>query len=708
MDLFVEIFPIESGIVPPLVAYQLQVVPDTTASQRNRLGSKVAQRLRKAFEGEWLWSDDRLITDTARAAIELTITADILREEQPAVFGCLQSIEPDVSWQPTPQAVAQFVIRTRLRELTPTMQVALDKLNTRIRNARTERDFRLRGWSINGQPAVSISILSRLIYDQNVQQFTGMERDPHVVSEKLNGLGVVDVSSGERGEIVQVLGTMAEHRQRLLELAPDDHLRQMLTNALDGEWVIAAQFGRYEYHFLASSLQLIIRQAQMGRFQVDSRQALQALQMKPSVRASQVKAISDVTKEAGILSNAYNTRATPDLFFSADFEMNLRYSQNRVRPYKAESLRFDFTQCGIYKMRDRFKDTPVKICVVNTLPFKLEDFIEAMQRLLDKQFKFSIEVLRERQVRVVSRPNLESAVKVVEKENPDIILAFIPDSEAGDEEEDSDSDATATHIKSLTLGRGIPTHVIYESTLNDPDAMPFIIMNILGKTGNAPFVLAEPLEYADFVVGLDVARSTRKSTGETTLTAIARIYKANGEFLWYTVQSLTQQDDVLPYVLLRDLFPQRKFAKKRVIIHHDGAFDDDLLSALMTWAQAIGATFYPVEIVRFGSPRIYAIDNGVVQPPWGSAFKLSDTEALLISSLPQEDITPQPLHIRTVGSPPLEIEKALRGVLVWSVLAYTEHLPKLPVTVMNTGQLAYWLEKGGTFGSSEGDVPFWL
>lgn len=708
MDLFVEIFPVEPGAVPPLTAYQIRLDASLSDPQRGRLGSRLAQRLRKAFGGEWLWSDNRLLTDTGRSDIELMITADILRAEQPGIFGVLLGIETDAAWRPPPATTAQFIIRTRLRDLSPIMQAALDKLNTRLRNARTERGFKFRAWDVKGQPAVSVSILSRLIYDQNVQQFAGMERDPAAVGDKLTGLAVLDTSSGERGEITQVLGPLADHRARLLQLAQDETLRQTIQNALDGEWVIAAQFGKNEYHFLASSLQLIVRQAELSRFAVDSRQALQALQMKPAVRASQVKAVSDVAKEAGILANAYNSRTTPDVFFSADFEMNLRFGKNRVRPYQAGSLRFDFMQCGVYKMRDRFKNAPVKICVVNTLPFKLEDFVEAMRRQLDRNFHFVVQIIRERQVRVVSRPNLESAVRVVEKENPDIILAFFPDTATADDDEDSDTDATATYIKSLTLGRGIPTHVIHESTLNDPDAMPFIIMNILGKTGNAPFVLAEPLEHADFVVGLDVVRNTRKTTGETILTAITRIYKADGEFLRYIVRSLTMQGESLPYVLMRDLFPQREFSKKRVIVHHDGEYATDLLEALAGWGKAIGATFYPVEIVRFGSPRIYAIQNGIVQPPWGSAFKLSSTEALLISSLPQDDITPQPLHIRAVGSTPLPIEKALRGVLVWSVLAYAERLPKLPVTVMNTQQFAYWLDKGGTFGSDEGDVPFWL
>ncbi|NJL58193.1 hypothetical protein HC928_26060 [bacterium] len=128
------------------------------------------------------------------------------------------------------------------------------------------------------------------------------------------------------------------------------------------------------------------------------------------------------------------------------------------------------------------------------------------------------------------------------------------------------------------------------------------------------------------------------------------------------------------------------------MLHHDGELAPDLLAALSGWKKAIGAVFYPVEIDRFGSPRLYGMEGkAIVQPPWGSAFKLSEAEALLVSSVPQADITPQPLHVRTVdaGSGALQIDRALRSVLVWSLLNYEVGGPaKLPVTVNNADDLA--------------------
>ncbi|MDX1995616.1 MAG: hypothetical protein SF029_24745 [bacterium] len=690
-DLFVEIFPVAQENVPPLAGYRLHT--DLSGAALNKAGGRLATRFRKAYPGAWLWLDGHIVTDSPRTGVELLITLDILKGEQPQTYEPIIGIEEDPAWQPSPAVLGEFVNRTSLKALDDAIQAALDKAGKAEkppRHTQMEREHRTRLWQIRNAPAVSISIASRMLYEPTLQAYIGGETDD--LNDKLSGLYVKERESGARGEIVSV------------NVEPD------------GVWRVTVRSGSDEADFPADALQLVVRLPDVARFEIDPKQALIALQMKPATRAYYVKAASDVAKEAGVLANAYNSRTAPDLFFSADFEMNLRFNQNRVRRYRAETLPEDFTKCGAYRLRPAFQQAPLRVSVVNTLPTKLEDFVEAMQRHLARYFDFRIEIIRERQVRVVNPSNIASAVRAVEKDNPDIILAFLPDAAQKDDDDDHETAADA-YLRSLTLGRALPIHVIEQATLDDPDAMGSIILGILGKTGNAPFVLAEPLEGVDYVIGLALVREVKKAAkrsqpDEIRLTAIARVYRSDGEFVRYIVRELTLQDESLPYVLMRDLFPQRDFARKRVVVHHDGDLPDDLLQALTGWAQAISAKFYPVEIDRFGSPRLYGTVNGkVCQPPWGSAFKLSATEALLVSSVPKADVTPQPLHVRTLdaGSGALGIEMALRAVLVWSLLNYSVDGPsKLPVTVNNADDLAYWLRKGGTFGASEGEVPFWL
>lgn len=724
-DLFVEIFPVEPAALPALVAYRLHASPDLPAASLDRLGGLLAARLRRSLPGSWQWAGGHLIVEAGHEAVELAITLDMLKADQAQPFADLLDLEPVPGWQPAAAVLAGHVVRFRLRDLLGEMQAEIDRMVTRIRNASTQREVRLLPWDVAGEPAVSLSIISRLIYYQDAQFYAGKATTAKDATDRLDGLWAVNTLNGQRGEISGVLGRVHTCRDSLLEQYSDPLTQDILRHAPDDDQVVRLRVDGDEQLSIASALRLVVRVQYLNRFDVNPRQAIQALQMKPSLRAQIVRAASDIAKKAGLLANAYNSRETPQRFIQATaksvtadpdaaqttgFEINLRFGGGRIRAYNPDSLPYDFTHCGVYRLRPHFQTQPIRVCVVNTLTFRIEDFIEALNRQLERHFDFAIEVVRERQVRVLARSNLESAVRVVEKENPDIILAFFPDELDINEDEDSGEEATAAYIQSLTLGRGLPTHIIFQATLDDPEAMPSIIMAILGKTGSAPFVLAEPLP-TDFVVGLDAVRQQRASSAETRLTAISRVYKADGEFLRYALRELTLTDDTPPYVLARDLFPQREFAGKRVVIHHNGPFDAGLLAALARWFQAIGATLWPVEITSAGTPRLYGIDKGVVQPPWGSAFAFGPREALLVSAIPREDVTPQPLRVRVLdqGGPPLDIAEAVRGVLVWSLLAYgAERLPRLPVTVIRADSIAYWLRRGGAFGAEQGEVPFWL
>ncbi len=720
LDLFVEIFPISSDALPPLTAFRVEVLPDVPPEHLRRLGNRIATYFRGAFGGIWRFLDGVVLTDSPRNIVEMDISLDLAIQQQPVRFDGLTGIGEAPDWSPTPQSIAELVIREKLRELNDEIKATLKKSEINLRNVHVERDHRVTAHIVAGDPALALSIASRLIYFQDVQTFSGNERNLKTLNDRLSGLWASDKTSRTRGEIISVSGTVAQFRSDLLDNATNPRMEQFIRDADDTEWVINLRVGSNSREVVARALDLIVRVPELSRFDVDADQAIKVLQMPPKIRAGLVAAISNIAKNAGLLQNAFNSRVTPDRFFSADFEKNVRYgtkastrgARSSVIAYKPDTLAEDFTRRGPYFIHEDMYDSPIRVCVVNTLTLKLEDFVEALQRYLTRNLDFGIDVVRERRVRVVSRANLESAVRVVEKEDPDIILAFFPDDASFEEDDDSDEDATATYVKSLTLGHALPTHVIYESTLNDPDSMAQIVLGILGKTGNIPFVLAEPLEKTDFVVGLALVRNTRKTTDETRLTAIARVYGADGRFVRYSVREIVTQDTAPPYVLVRDLFPQKEFSGKRIVIHHDGPLPPDLLQALTVWAQAINATFFPVEIMRFGAPRLYGLGKtGITKPAWGNAFKISDKEALLVSSVPETDVTPQPLHIRTggIGASSLPIEDALRSVLVWTLLTYVPGKPaKLPVTILNTDQLAYWLEKGNQFITPQGVVPFWL
>jgi hypothetical protein len=189
-DLFVEIFPLEPDAAATLAAYRLQLEGDLEPGGRNRLGQRLARRLQRTFPGMWLWIEERIITDSERNPVELMITLDILRTERPATYAPLREITLDPDWQPSPRALADASLRGRLRdpELAAAMQAALDQQKTTIHNAQVQREYRLRAWTVADQPAISISIASRLLYHQTVHQYIRLESDRAALNDRLAGL----------------------------------------------------------------------------------------------------------------------------------------------------------------------------------------------------------------------------------------------------------------------------------------------------------------------------------------------------------------------------------------------------------------------------------------------------------------------------------------------------------------------------------------
>lgn len=116
-----------------------------------------------------------------------------------------------------------------------------------------------------------------------------------------------------------------------------------------------------------------------------------------------------------------------------------------------------------------------------------------------------------------------------------------------------------------------------------------------------------------------------------------------------------------------------------------------------------------VEIIKSGAPRFYQKNDELPkQPPKGSVFKLSDTEAFLVSSLPPyQKSTPHPLYIRT--EPPFLIEDAIDSVLSFTFLHFGSlRPPRLPVTIHYSDKIAKFILKGIKPNNPEGEIMFWL
>lgn len=701
-DLFIEIFPIQTTVIPTLAVYLVEVEGD----QSDPLGEKLAFQLNRAFSGNWVWVSDRLLTDSPVVPVQIDILLDQLRKRDPQRYGHLRAIVEDDDWKPTPYAQAQYVLYTSVRALEAPMRDILVKASIQGQRARIERQHLLRTWVVKQEPALSVSIRSQMIYNRNLQELIE-ERDD---TQSVIGLQVIDRNAPDiTGRVNAIRGVMADYREDLLQLAAAPAMRLALDGVSDTDQIVRVDVGAYEYDYPASMLNVAIRltDADEARsFGIQPEASLRAMRMRPEQRAKLIQAVSDTLKAQGVIGNAYNSRNRSELFLTPDFTPNIVFAEGRVRAYRSESLSDDFLSAGVYRQHRRFrKGQPVRIGVINALEEPVDDFVEALRRQLEREFGFSIEMIRERKVRVVSEKNIESAVRVIEKEYPHVLLALLTSSA----EDELDDDLMSRHLKSITMGKGIATQVIYPGMIHDPDMMPLVAMGLLARTGNTPYALTEPLDYADYVVGFDFVRE-RLTRGDR-VAAISRIYRSDGQFVRYLMDSYELEHGVpVPASLLERLFPSDLFGESRTIIHHDGLLQAGVLALIVRRAVALKARLYPVEIMRPNAPYLYAIEQGKVsRPPWGSVFRMNDQEALVMASMADTDAIPQPLHLRLPPRAGLAIEQAAYSVLAWTMLHYgSMGHPRLPVTIQHSDDIAYWFARGMLPEQLEGDIPFWI
>jgi hypothetical protein len=692
--LFVEIFPIRSESIPSLVAYKV----DISGGNLVAIGGKLSYRLRRRFGKHWVWTSGHILTDAPQSPSEIDRFVEELWQEDPATYGDLISVKLDETWSISPQAQADFVARGLLEDLRPRIQQVLETKSISRGRVRIERVYEARGWVVFNQPAVSVSVSSRLIYCDDLWTYARHLPDP----KELIGLWVADKTSTMKGVIVGISGVVGEHRKRLLATTRREEMQEIIQKASDDELVVRVLAGRNEYDYVASALRIIVKLEHCKRFGVDAREVQRALLLEPGRRAQFIKEISAILKESGLIADAYNSQNAPFCFSSVDFEPYLCFGDNQVRKYDEKNLLRYLRQYGLYRCSN---DSNIKIGVVSALNLDTAEFENKLIQEL-KQFGFKAEIVGREVINMETRADFEMAIERLNATSPHILLAFFPD-EIDEDDEEMDS---YYHFKSLTIGQGIPSQVVYESTLNKQYALANIILGIVGKTGSIPFVLANPMEYADLIVGIDIARRRKERlAGTINATAVARIYFSNGQFLRYVIHDEPLEGETIPESTLQALFPSKEFGGKRVVIHRDGYFRGNEKQALRDWAHKIGAEFFFVEIIKTGAPRLYAISSqGILQPPKGSMFKISETEALLVSSLPPfTDATPRPLHIRT--ELPFTIEKAAHSILCLTLLHYGSlRPPRLPVTIHYTDRIAYLVLRGIKPKNLEGDVPFWL
>jgi argonaute-like protein implicated in RNA metabolism and viral defense len=272
--------------------------------------------------------------------------------------------------------------------------------------------------------------------------------------------------------------------------------------------------------------------------------------------------------------------------------------------------------------------------------------------------------------------DIKEEIEKIKETGADILVAFIEDDE--DEFDNNSESNIYNDIKRYSLQDPIlQTQVITFKTLEKEEYAKYILGNIvlgiLAKTGNKPFIFAEPILGIDAIVGLDVTRRKKKKGQGTINYAVGvRIYQSNGELLKYKLTTSQLESETIPREILDNLLGDLKV--KKVVIHRDGRFPQDEIKVLKELGEKLGAKFYLVEVIKSGAPRIYSEKKGI----W---VKINENEAYLLTTSRTQG-TPVPIIVRLPETyEDFSIEDAVISITSMTLLHWGSiKPPRLPVT----------------------------
>ena len=699
MKIFSDIFTINQEELPHLTTCQLKV---GTSVQLDTIGRKVRYRLQTHFGGHWSWDKENkyVVTDSPPKSSMQTFLKKMWGDSEDDILPLLEDIEVFPNGKVSPQGVADFVASSLWYDFSQEINVVLRKY--RLSNNPVyfiDRECNLYGWIVDGDPAVSVSISSTLKHKQDLKAYAATLDN----IDKLKGLHVRDKTKPKHNnsmEITDIVGRLGDGntRDRLLSYKPTAKIIALIKQAPDDEWVV--RVGK-NYDYIASALEIQILNADYNRFGIKNVN----LQITPADRAKYIKSVVEIIRGSGLVNRSYSETTHSHLFLKANaigFNRELRVGNGQI--IKPTEMYNSLKKHGLYKPTT---NKEIRIAFLNTSPeIPTETLGTRLLQELHKGLGYKLKKVEYKKVPNPSRRTLNDALEPIAKSKPDIIVGIMKKPRY-----DTDEKTLYDEFKELSFSRGLPSQVIQSETVKNLPSyvMKNIVLGILAKTGNVPYVLAEPIKYADIVVGLDVARQQKgKLPGTMNFPAMACFFLADGNFMRFNAENTQQEGEIIPEAILRKFFHGKEFAGKRIIIHRDGNLPASEKEALMKLGDEFGITFCFVEVIKSGTPRLFASEsNNISAPPTGTIMKLSETEALLVSAKPVGKGTPLPIRIRTHDDFPLE--NALHSVLSLTLLHYgATQDTRLPVTVYYADKICSMIQKGLKPAMLDGNIPFWL
>lgn len=704
------------------------IAPEIDQETGNRLSFHLSRKLEQSVV---VWYEYRLwvLTPMQRPTLNLSqcqIALSALQQDIPDLCDQPLRLQQDSVAIASPSVLSKLAFQI-LRIRQPFRPISV----TSIAGLAVNRKIKFWAETIELQreerAALSLAVQTEIAYSGSLADFYANNAAQGNPEGLLVGLPVQDFDMGGSGSIVRLVGVVREHRDRLLKLAAGYSTRHIIETAPDDELVVAIQFGKGKkpFHYPLSALRPSITAETAGQFGFDYGQFLRFTKIPHAERQRLLTTFKAQATDVLMLysfeiGRSLNSLEHPDLFWqpATPIDQTPLLFGKGITGVRGRILQ-GLSSGGVYHRHPNFQPGVIRIAALKLCDGSVNSFLEAAQQRL-KRYGFESEIIDRKALSISglsaaeARAALERTVNKLITVPVDIVLTFLPQSDREADEEDGGSFYHLVY--SLLLRRNIASQVIYDGTLAGVEhgqILNQVIPGILAKLGNLPFILAEPLEIADYFIGLDISRSPKtKLAGTLNACASVRLYGKQGEFIRYVLEDALLEGEEIPQRLLERLLPAT-LEGKTVLIYRDGRFCGQEIPHLLERAQAIKSKFILVECRKSGIPRLYNLSQKtLVAPSQGLALRLSSREAVLITTQVSERVglaRPLRLTVHEAGEPP-PIEQIIDTTLKLTLLHHGAlKAPRLPMPIYGADRVA-GLRLQGIYPSSllEGDLQFWL
>ncbi|MFZ8832779.1 MAG: Piwi domain-containing protein, partial [Candidatus Caldipriscus sp.] len=620
----VDIFFVKTDSITNLYAYEVELTPMSEEKKReemNQILNALPYYLRRRG-GHWARDRNFIISDVEVNDEELKNILQELRGNKKFQF--LKGIRRVQDWKQEASSYAAFVAKglSKDKEVEKEIKQKLEELegNDFRKPYKKEKIEVRRNWKIidrviDGKPAIGILIDSEIVSRITLKDFLreeGISVEDLINKEPYKEWKVKDKETNLVGRVISVIGTMKENRDELVNKTTIPGRKKRYKQIPDDEEVVVVETEDEErYGYPISELLISINFGNIKYFvdEESKKNVFNDLKIKPNERMKMVNAVVQPLKNRGwIEGERISDKEYPYIFAKPEPKKRyfppVRIGGGKI--VEREGIYRQIRSNGIYDMVK--KDLKIAFSVFSETKGydDLNEFIKTLEKEI-KSLGFNMDRVY---VNFQKPEDIKEEIERIKenKQKPDILVAFIEDDEyelGGYPESE-----LYNKIKMYSLQDPIlQTQVITFKTLEKEKYVEYILGNIvlgiLAKTENKPFVFAEPILGVDALVGLDVARRKKiKGQGTINYAAGVRIYQSNGEFLKYKLTNFQPEGETIPGNILENLLGDLK--SKKVVIHRDGKFPQDEVKVLKEMGEKLGAKFYLVEVIKSGAPRIYS------------------------------------------------------------------------------------------------------